>query len=78
MLDNLTKVTVRSMHRVIGHLVGAVLRPGATYVSENFTLWENRGYHITPVHFYSPIPDTRVVDKTEFRPSQCPGIALRP
>ncbi len=23
-----------------------------------FTLWEKRGYHVTPVHFYEPIPDT--------------------
>lgn len=26
---------------------------------EFFRLWEERGMHITPVHFYQPIPDTR-------------------
>jgi hypothetical protein len=24
-----------------------------------FYLWEKRGFHITPIHFYYPIPDTR-------------------
>jgi hypothetical protein len=26
-----------------------------------FRLWENKGYHVTPVHFYEPIPDTRTL-----------------
>ena len=26
---------------------------------EFFRLWEKRGIHLTPVHFYQPIPDTR-------------------
>lgn len=44
-----------------------------------FTLWEKRGYHVTPVHFYEPIPDTR-----EFRDdiftweSELPGIDMNP
>jgi len=26
-----------------------------------FRLWEKKGYHITPVHYYEPIPDTRTL-----------------
>jgi predicted O-methyltransferase YrrM len=26
-----------------------------------FSLWERHGFHVTPNHFYSPIPDTRVL-----------------
>lgn len=31
----------------------ALTRPGL------FRLWERMGFHLTPVHFYQPIPDTR-------------------
>jgi hypothetical protein len=30
---------------------------------EWFRLWEAHGFHVTPVHFYEPIPDTRSLDK---------------
>jgi hypothetical protein len=26
-----------------------------------FRLWEEHGFHLTPVHFYQPIPDTRTL-----------------
>lgn len=68
----------RYIHEAIAHLVAVVLRPGAVYISENFKLWESRGYHITPLHFYSPIPDTRELEKKDFQTSGCPGIDLRP
>lgn len=36
------------------------LKGSATYiVKRSFPLWERLGFHITPVHFYEPIPDTR-------------------
>lgn len=42
-----------------------------------FDLWEKHGFHITPVHFYSPIPNTRELPdslwKTE---SDLPGINM--
>ena len=31
----------------------------STRYPEFFRLWEERGIHLTPVHFYQPIPDTR-------------------
>jgi Methyltransferase domain len=33
--------------------------PARLFDSALFSLYERRGWHITPVHFYQPIPDTR-------------------
>lgn len=33
--------------------------PAGLFDPALFTLYERRGWHITPVHFYQPIPDTR-------------------
>lgn len=36
------------------------------------------GLHITPNHFYSPVPDTRLINRQLFnRPSEMPGIDFR-
>jgi predicted O-methyltransferase YrrM len=29
-----------------------------------FRIWEKKGIHITPVHFYQPIPDTRTLEES--------------
>lgn len=29
-----------------------------TYNADHFRYWERQGYHVTPVHFYQPIPNT--------------------
>lgn len=42
-----------------------------------FHLWEAKGYHITPVHFYEPIPDTRDFASDIFtKESTLPGLEL--
>jgi hypothetical protein len=44
---------------------------------ESFLLWERNGFHVTPVHFYQPIPDTRTLPKTLWdKPSQLVGIDM--
>jgi len=43
----------------LARFVSIVLPPRLMKQSRFFHLWENRGYHVTPVHFYQPIPDTR-------------------
>jgi len=70
--------TKRFIHRTIAHLVSIILRPGAVYDLYNFRLWEKRGYHITPVHFYQPIPNTSELERTYPAPTRVPGIDLRP
>lgn len=42
-----------------------------------FPLWEDRGYHVTPVHFCEPIPDTRTLKKDLWkRYSELPGLNM--
>ena len=44
---------------------------------EIFRYWEQRGFHVTPVHFYQPIPDTRSLPETLWdRPSELLGIDM--
>ena len=44
---------------------------------EIFSLWERRGFHVTPVHFYQPIPDTQSLPETLWnRLSELVGIHM--
>jgi Methyltransferase domain len=44
---------------------------------EIFRLWERHGFHVTPVHFYQPIPDTQSLRETLWdRPSELVGIDM--
>jgi Methyltransferase domain len=44
---------------------------------ESFLLWERNGFHVTPVHFYQPIPDTQNLSKTLWdTPSRLVGIDM--
>ncbi len=43
-----------------------------------FEVWEKRGLHITPVHFYQPLPDARELSSYGWdRVSAMPGLDLR-
>ncbi|PYJ00190.1 MAG: hypothetical protein DMF00_08625, partial [Verrucomicrobia bacterium] len=44
---------------------------------ELFPVWEQNGFHVTPVHFYQPIPDTRELPETLWKqPSNLVGINM--
>jgi len=44
---------------------------------QSFLLWERHGFHVTPVHFYQPIPDTQNLPRTLWnRPSDLVGIDM--
>jgi hypothetical protein len=44
---------------------------------EIFRLWERHGFHVTPVHFYQPIPNTQSLPETLWnRPSELVGIDM--
>jgi len=43
-----------------------------------FDLWQERGYHVTPVHFYQPVPDTRRLgDRLWTERTATPGLDYR-
>lgn len=35
-----------------------------------FSLWEENGFHVTPVHFYEPIPDTQDLEEKNWERTQ--------
>jgi len=44
---------------------------------ELFRIWERHGFHVTPVHFYEPIPDTQSLPETLWsQPSKLVGIDM--
>ncbi len=44
---------------------------------ELFLNWERHGFHVTPVHFYEPIPDTQSLPETLWsQPSELVGIDM--
>jgi SAM-dependent methyltransferase len=47
------------------------------YYQKFFQLWENHGFHLTPVYFYQPIPDSRQLHGELWeQASDLPGIAM--
>src|SRR5438132_3643129 len=67
-------------HRVerwIARAVAAAVPPHVMRNKRLFDVWERRGYHVTPVHFYEPIPDTRTLAVADLdHPSELVGIDL--
>lgn len=46
---------------------------------KTFSFWQKLGLHLTYVHFYEPVPDTRALDDAIWnRDSELPGIDLNP
>ncbi|HXM25575.1 MAG TPA: class I SAM-dependent methyltransferase, partial [Chthoniobacterales bacterium] len=44
---------------------------------EIFQVWERHGFHVTPVHFYQPIPNTQTLPETLWNhPSKLVGIDM--
>lgn len=60
---------------LIARVVGEFINP--SLLAPYFRFWEGRGIHITPVHYYSPIPDTRTLGPELWeKPSELFGIDL--
>ena len=50
---------------------------GSGRIREIFPVWQQHGFHATPVHFYQPIPDTQALSETLWdRPSELVGIDM--
>jgi len=61
---------------LLADLVALQVREGR--YARFFRPWEARGLHLTPVHFYSPIPDTRLLPPSLWdRESDLPGVDLK-
>jgi hypothetical protein len=66
-----------TLKNAAGRMLAAALPPGMMKNLRYFDLWERHGYHITPVHFYQQVPDTRTLPKDIFeRESEMVGIDM--
>ena len=53
------------------------MTPRLRFIYHNPELWryvESKGYHVTPVHYYQPIPDSRALDENYRAKSETVGI----
>lgn len=69
------KTTARDL---IAHFVARTVPPGIFRDKRYFRLWQSRGYHVSRVHFYEPIPDTRTLKEDLWeKPSGMVGVDMR-
>jgi hypothetical protein len=70
-------IDILELSRFIGTVIPICLQ--STNIRELFPVWERHGFHVTPVHFYQPIPDTQSLPETLWdRPSELVGINMNP
>jgi hypothetical protein len=48
----------RILGRAVAYILSFIFPSKIARDKQYFRLWERKGFHITPVHFYEPIPDT--------------------
>jgi hypothetical protein len=75
--DEVTRgnVEMAELSRFMAAVVPICLK--STEIRELFQDWEKHGFHVTPVHFYQPIPDTQSLPETLWqRPSELVGIDM--
>jgi hypothetical protein len=63
------------LRRTLARALSIVLPPSLMKDKAFFSVWERRGYHVTPVDPSEPIPDTRRLGEELWRRgSECVGI----
>jgi hypothetical protein len=68
-------IDIKELSRFIATIIPRCLRSGKFH--ELFPVWEQHGFHVTPVHFYQPIPDTQSLpQKLWDYPSELVGIDM--
>jgi hypothetical protein len=75
--DEVTRGNIRmeELSRFIAAVMPHCLHSGKFH--EIFPVWERHGFHVTPVHFYQPIPDTQSLAEALWnRPSKLVGIDM--
>ncbi len=68
-------IDMTELSRFIATIIPHCLHRGKFH--EMFPVWERHGFHVTPVHFYQPLPDTRALPETLWtRRSELVGIDI--
>ena len=69
------KIDITDLSQFIATVMPHCLHSGK--FRQIFPGWERHGFHVTPVHFYQPIPDTQSLPETLWtRPSELVGINM--
>jgi hypothetical protein len=69
-------ISVTELSQFISDVMPHCLHSGKFH--ELFPVWEQHGFHVTPVHFYQPVPDTRELSETLWKhPSDLVGIDMK-
>lgn len=72
---NRGNIDMEELSRFIENVIPRCLRSRTG--TELFRRWERRGFHVTPVHFYKPIPDTQSLPETLWtHPSDLAGVEM--
>jgi hypothetical protein len=68
-------IDIMELSQFIAAVMARCLHGGKFH--EIFPVWERHGFHVTPVHFYQPIPDTQTLPATLWnRPSELVGVDM--
>ena len=68
-------IDMAALSRFVAAVIPTCLQ--STSVRESFRIWERHGFHVTPVHFYQPIPDTQRLPETLWnKPSELVGLDM--
>jgi predicted O-methyltransferase YrrM len=71
-----TKYSVK-IRKLFAGFIATILPTGIMKDKAFFPLWERHGYHVTPIHYYEPIPDTRELNPNLWlKHSKLAGINL--
>lgn len=73
--DGLKNQALERLIPLLAAVVRKYTQVEAPLAGKYFRLWERQGVHVTPVHFYQPLPDTRALPDVLWRHrSQMAGI----
>jgi len=68
-------VRIAELSQLLATVIPRCLHSGKS--NEIFPLWERHGFHVMPVHFYQPIPDTQSLPETLWDlPGELVGIDM--
>jgi len=69
------KIDITELSQFIATVMPRCLHSGK--FQDIFPVWEGHGFHVTPVHFYQPIPDTQSLPETLWnRPSELVAVDM--
>jgi Methyltransferase domain len=72
---NRGNIDMNELSRFISAVIPICL--DSTEIRQLFKSWERHGFHVTPAHFYQPIPDTQSLPETLWtQPSELVGIDM--